>query len=443
MLAGLAWHGPLRQRDCTNLTGFREPSTAQLDQFVASGLVVKFGDNRARMMALNPNFPALHELRALVRAVEPQPPEPTLPLSRDLVVPRHDVTVEAYRELFGPWRQTAILLIVASSGGEVARGELEQRMLRIGTKKFETGEALEILRKRRLVVGTARHVRVAPTFAAAGALVAFARAFTTAVPSYRLEIPTVTEQPQLPEGSNYGYRGEGIGIAPLFGRPGRYRVLAALAIYGSLGRSELMAASVASPNTIDRLVAKKWIYSQRSSRANVARVALQIANVPARNQLLPLLKRMAERWPPRPIIGNDERVRDPGPPVKVPMDGYFGSPVLSETLLTTAAMGRADIQMVHRSVHRHDRHEIVRALETFDAFGIMRRCRLDGRDDGGYELNPDWFAAAELQALLDALLDVYPRYRSRARGAEAIMPPRRLKRKLNATKHEGRKKPTL
>jgi hypothetical protein len=107
-------------------------------------------------------------------------------------------------------------------------------------------------------------------------------------------------------------------------------------------------------------------------------------------------------------------------------------------LLTLAAMGQADISMLERAIHVHDMQEIARAAETFDSYGILRRCRLDGRNRAGFELNPEWVAAAELRALLDALLNLEQRYRSRAAGAEAAMPPRRLKRKVNAQRRERR-----
>lgn len=268
----------------------------------------------------------------------------------------------------------------------------------------------------------------------------FVRAFVTAVPQYRLEVTTVPEKARLRPGGNYGYRGTGEGTPPLFGQPGRYRVLAALAIHGTLSRAEVLSAAKATPTTLDTLVKTGWVRSKRAARANVARVALTIGNVAGREHLVPLLKCMAERWPPIAIPAAKDQPHDPGPPAHIPLDRYFGSHTRSEVLLTVAAMGQADIQMVHRAIHQHDRHEVVRALGTYEAFGILRHCRLDGRDHAGFELNSDWFAAAELRALLEALLEHDGRYRARARGALAVMPPLRQKRKTNAQKREQRRK---
>jgi hypothetical protein len=122
--------------------------------------------------------------------------------------------------------------------------------------------------------------------------------------------------------------------------------------------------------------------------------------------------------------------------VRINPSAYFGTPARGNALLTLAAMGKADVSMLARAVSSHDRQELSRALRMFEAFGIVRRCDLDSRQGGGFELDPTWIAAAELRTLLDVLLLMDRRYHGRAGTAEAQMPWLRRRMHEKAVKRQ-------
>jgi len=134
------------------MAGLHEPRRAQLANFEHIGATVRFGNDRVQVIAFNPAFPGLDELRRLILAVEPtRPPEPRLPLPRDLVVPAREVDAHGPRDLFGPWRQTAVLLTVAVCGGEIGLKELQGRLRTIGCAPPDAQDVLRRLKQRGLL----------------------------------------------------------------------------------------------------------------------------------------------------------------------------------------------------------------------------------------------------------------------------------------------------
>jgi len=445
MLAGLAHHGPMRLRDMTNLAGGHEPQPTQLQHFVASGLVVRFGTERTTMMALNPAFPAVEELVALIRDVEPEPPHPRLPLLRDFVVPSPVVNPEEHRELFGPWRQTAILLTIANAGGAMTTTTLNGAMKSIRSRVLETRKTLKALVERRLVVVEGEMVRLHPKFAAAKALVRFSKAFCKAMSAYALrpapsepKPPATRLPPEAGQRRSY-FNPAPVGPPPIVGRPPRYRVLAVLAVHGTVGMTDaLKAANVGNP-VAQKLIADGFVATVVNARTNVSRRAIAIApGLVGRDEFIALLRRVEQRWPVPRTTALSGLAASNRTKVGILGQAYFGSPSRSEVLLTIAAIGTADLAMLRRAIPNHDIQEISRAVRTWEAYGIVRQVPFEGRPQGGFELNPDWFAATEMRSLLDALLSAEPRYAGRAAGAEGVMPAQRRKRKENAARRTRR-----
>jgi hypothetical protein len=436
MLAGLAHFGTLRVRDATDMAGLYEPTREQLANFDAIGMTVRFGDARVQLVALNPGFPAIDELRRLILAVEPEPPgQPRLVVPRDLVVRGREIGPHGPRDLFGSWRQTAAILTIAAGGGVIALEELQGRLRSAGCKPFDVREALRRLEARGLVETEAMRVRLHPDFSATAELVAFTRAFLTAMPDYRLGVNHV-EAPLHKDVGRYAYGG-GDGLPELFGRPVRYRVFVTLAVHGPMRRQDVITIAQSSYCAFERLVHDGWLRSNAHARGNLSRRAVTIANVPARDAFLALLRRMAERWPAPDAATRMDGVpdMDPGPPTGIAPSAFFGTPARGDALLTLAAMGKADVSMLARAVPAHDRQELSRALRMFEVFGIVRACNLDSRR-GGFEMDPTWIAAGELRALLDALLEADKRYRGRAGTAVPQMPWRRLRMHEKALKRQ-------
>lgn len=443
ILAGLAHYGPLRLRDATEMAHMREPSREQLGNFDRIGATVRFGNDRVQVIAFNRTFPGLQELRRLILAVEPtRPPEPRLPLPRDLAVPACEVHAHGPRDLFGPWRQTAALLTVAVCGGEIGLNELQGRLRTIGCAPPDALDVLRKLEERGLISVAGDRVGFAASFRACGELVTFARAFVEHMPTYRLAIHQKSTQPLHQDRGRYSYGG-GAGLPEIFGRPVRYRAFVTLAVHGPMRRQDLVSIAHVGDGAFDRLVRDGWLYRAPYVRGNLSRTGVTIGNIPGRENFLALLRRMAERWPAPDARSGIEVGADvgPGPAVRISPSAYFGTPARGHTLLTLAAMGKADVSMLARAVSSHDRQELSRALRMFAAYGIVRTCELDGRGKGGFELDPTWVAATELRGLLDALLRTDQRYHGRASAAEEQMPQRRFRMREKAVKRRRNASP--
>lgn len=208
-----------------------------------------------------------------------------------------------------------------------------------------------------------------------------------------------------------------------------------------MSRVELQTTARLGTGVLERMFQENWLHRVRAPERNIARTAITIADVPGRSELIALLRKMAERWPPGPKTRPHAAARiDPGPPVKMNALSYFGfrpygqvySPK-SEVRLTLHAMKHADISMLARAIPGHDRQEISRALETFRAFGILRINPREHRN-GGYEFDPEWVAASEISTLLDVLSTTERRFDGRAAAAEAVMPRNRMGQRKKARK---------
>ena len=434
----------MRRRDVTNLTGGDEPKTEQLLGFEKSGMVVRFGTPRVVMMALNPAVPAVAELRKLIRAVEPKKPtKPALPLPADLVIPNVDIDPDGPREMFGPWRQTAILLTIGNASGEISLKTLYASMQSIRAKPFETRATLGILGERGLTVVTKTKARINPKFIARDAFVKFAKRFCEAMPAYALRPAEIIERPHAPRRGprdsqrRHFFNVPAAGAPPIVGREPRYRFLAVLAVNSALSMTDALKAANVGPGTMRKLAADGFISTGPYAKSNLARRAVGIAkDLTGRHEFIALLRRVEEHWRvPRIEALADAKMPDHKKTIVRARD-YFGSPVRSEVLMTIAAMGCADISMLRRAIPDFEFQEIARAARTWEAYGIVRTGPLDGRQARGFELNPGWYAATELRDLLDVLMNAEPRYRGRAAGAEGVMPAGRRKRRENARKRE-------
>ncbi|MDP9105426.1 MAG: hypothetical protein M3N49_05790, partial [Candidatus Eremiobacteraeota bacterium] len=396
----------------TNLTGGDEPKPEQLLGFEESGLIVRFGTPRVVMMALNPAFPAVAELRKLIRAVEPKrPTKPTLPSPADLVVPNVDVDPDGPREMFGPWRQTAILLTIGNAGGEIPLKVLYGAMSTIRAKPFETRKSLDALAERGLTNIVGQRVRFHPKFSGQNALVAFARRFCRLLPQYALRTAERIERPQAPirepgdSQRRHFFNVPAVGAPPIVGSEPRYRILAVLAVNGPLSVTDTVKAADVTDKALSHVVDDGFVSTGEYAKSNIARQAVAIASgITGRAELIALLRRIEEHWPvPRVKALHAAQTPNQKKTIVWAKD-YFGSPVRSQVLMTIAAMGCADISMLRRAIPDFEFQEIARAARTWEAYGIVRTGPLDGRRARGFELNPDWYAAAELRALLDVLM---------------------------------------
>jgi hypothetical protein len=212
--------------------------------------------------------------------------------------------------------------------------------------------------------------------------------------------------------------------------------LATLAISGPVAVVDLLKSTKMSPGTYEKLVKDGLLVRTPLSKGSLIRQAVTISpTLAGREELIALLKRIADVWPV-------EHLKSVGPVViprarHLAANCYFGSKMRSEILLTIAAVGIVDVAILKRMMNKHDPAELSRGVRMWQAYGIVRDQRLDGRATG-YELNPDWYAATELRALLDVLTAADGRFAARAAGVEIVMPPRRLKRRQNAAKAKKR-----
>lgn len=399
------------------LSGWSNPQPQQYENFLATGLIVVYGPYNSRVFALNPNFPAAEELKALVRALLPRTKgNPRLAVPDLEIVPAH-VSMVGPRDIFGWWYQTAAILATASQGGILSHGGIEDCLKLLGARGAKRRHALAVCEKRRVLRVTPAGVEIHPNFHARDELIAFATAFAEVRPDFNLR-PKIVPPPQANPTPFNGYKwGAGNvggddrpagnraaldGTPVLFGSVARYRVLATLAVHGSVGARMLQVAARVLEETYLKMLSDGWLARCKVPGRRTANWAVSIAeDVPGRTQLIALLRRMADRWPvsetePLPITPTKTS------PKTVRLDRYFGSRIRSETLLTLAAFESADVTTLFNGTAT-DRGRIKHALDMLRHFGIVRGAGNEGNAHM-YELDPTWFAANELRDLLDALI---------------------------------------
>lgn len=86
----------------------------------------------------------------------------------------------------------------------------------------------------------------------------------------------------------------------------------------------------------------------------------------------------------------------------------FGSPGRTDILVLVAGMGRSFPRELAR-LTKLPMTTIIRNLDDFERAGILVSVRLGGTRE--VRLNPEYVAAKELTALLEALVEREPRYR--------------------------------
>jgi hypothetical protein len=196
---------------------------------------------------------------------------------------------------------------------------------------------------------------------------------------------------------------------------GRLKIFVTLAMVGPMNPMALSQASLTTNALQKTLVEAGWLSKTSHEIGNRSKIAIGLSpSIPGYKAFIGLLRKLNERWPTDPkAIGLQNVTLPPGEPAKI--ETFFGRGARSEVMLTLAAMKMADATMLQDAIPSFDVQEIHRALRTFVTYGIVRQTRFDGNRPG-FELDPTWFAAAELRRLLNALLRLDERYLGRAAG---------------------------
>jgi hypothetical protein len=437
MLLSLAAHGPMRLQDAVSASWAGFPTNDGLANLDATGLIVRYGTDRVRMIALNPAFPALEQfvrlLRGIYTSVSDRPSPPSLPVSG--APPPMGIVNGDSTDLFGFRFQTICIFATCRAGGTLDLATLERLVKSQGGIIGHFRRAIKATEERLILQSAGKSVIVHPDFPHPDALVDFVNAFVLAQPEYNFAVPpkqrkrrNVSQRLRKMRGRRYdwkegprkssvplGLQGSTDGTPLLFGSVTRFRVIIALAttsaipsVYlrrdGRIGIGTYMR--VKSEGLID--VAEVVIGRHRSfCRLNPA--------LPAYPELVRLAQALATNWPVPIRVPPDPVPLDIFSPAesRVSIQQYFGSSARSETLLTLSALGQGNVAAIRRSVKLHDRHEVSRALEMFTHFDILRLSP-NAITKKTYELNPDWFAATELRDLLEALRKIDGRYDARA-----------------------------
>jgi hypothetical protein len=399
------------------MSGWAHPQPQQYNNFLATGLIVVYGPKNARVFALNPAFPGADELAHLIRALLPKPDAaPRLELPGLDIVPA-EVSRVGPRDIFGWWYQTAAILAVASQGGSLRKDQIDDALRLLGCVACKRVHALSVCEGRRVLAVSADGVSLHPAFQAKQELIAFASAIAEKRSEFNLR-PKIAPPPVANPTPFNGYlwalgevggddrpagnRAALDGTPVLFGSVARFRAFSTLAVHGSVGARMLQVAARIREETYLKLVSEGWLARCKVPGRRTANWAVSIAeDVPARDQLIALLQRMAERWP---VVDTESLpiVATKTSPKTVRLERYFGSKVRSETLLTLAAFGSSDVTTLFNGIAR-ERGRIKHALDMFCHFGMVRQAGFEG-NARMYELDPTWFAAAELKELLTALV---------------------------------------
>lgn len=452
ILVALAHLGPLRLREVLDLADSQEDAVLR---FLRSGIIVKYGNAQAKMLALNPRLPAFKEFKALVRAIEPSPQaKPRLKrVKGEIAFP--EVDTRSLRDLCGGWHLTATVLNVAASDGTIKTEDLRRALRFQRTNSVQRARLLQTLVDRNIISIKRDNTIISDRFPAAPQLIAYAKALLKVLPEFDLRGDAKEWQPATSGTKRHGLidwkRDEGqaerpSGIGPsndgtplLFGTVSRFRTLTSLAVNGSMRPADLVAANRMNPSTYRLLLSDGWIGRSSASRGRTTRAVVDISSaLPARDEYIALLRKLAEKWPPRKI----DHTSGGGAVMahsEFDIGKCFGSVPRTETLLTLAAMGSADVSTIRHSASSTDYGAVRRTILMLQHYGIVRYTEREGSAKM-VELDPTWFAAAELRTLLDALIPIDGRYAGRANSAEGEMTEKRVQMRDNARKRSAKAK---
>ena len=430
MLVALAVHGPMRIQDAVDLSLATYPSNEQFDSFEATGLINRFGSERSRMIALNPAFPAIEELRILLRALTDQPiPSPRLPYSESH--PSNKPVEHDHLDLFGHKFQTIAILAVAHDG-RMSLPDLRRVLRKQGGTTQNIEGALAGVAKRQLLEVVGDSIRLHSQFQAKHALTTFVKSFTAILPDYRMTIPRVFAKEKPVPDKRYDWKEGPVGrrvaagvqasidrVPLLFGTVIRFRVLVALATNGPMSPNDLIRTTKVSRHTLFTFKEEGLLVSAKVIEKRQRSLYAINPGIPAYDELVKLARVLGTQWVPAGKPPASEIV--PGifePTTWTPgLKRYFGSATRTETLLGLSALGQANVSSLCGSVKTHDRHEIERSLLMFRNYEIVKY--VDEKEKRKrFELNPAWFAAMELAALLVALrkLDTRHHFRELSRS---------------------------
>jgi hypothetical protein len=412
MLVALAVHGPMRIQDAVDLSLGRYPCND--DSFEASGLVVRFGSERSRMIALNTAYPALSELQTLLRALaDTSLGSPRLPISD--ADPRVGAVKHDHSNLFGYKFQT-LTLVLTSLEGSVLLSDLRGFLRKQAAAPTHVNAAIAALKRRKLLDVVEDRITFHKEFAAKQELIAFVTAFTSQLPDYPFTVPPKDRAKAKRPEERYDWKKGPVGrehpagvqassdrIPLLFGSVVRIRVLVALATFEQMTPTTLMINTGCDRATYATLLDEGLLTSGSKIEGRQRTACAINPGMPAYTELVALAKILATRWPPTgssPATALsthlEPRTWKPG------LQRYFGSPARTAALLTLSAIGPANVSTLRAAIKMHDRHEVERSLLMFRNYGILRYVN-EKEKRKRFELNPDWFAAKELAALLAAL----------------------------------------
>jgi hypothetical protein len=262
ILGTLAHLGPLRFQEVVDYADCCEDA---LRTFVRSGTIVMYGNERARMFALNPRMPAFKEFNALVKAIEPAPQEKPRLERVKVEIAFPEVDTKSLRELCGGWHLTATVLNVATSGGTIKAEELRRAPRFQRTNGVKRARTLQTLVDRGIISVERDFVTISDDFPATRQLIAYAKAILKMLPEFDLRDDAKEWQHTISGTKRHGLidweRDEGkaerpTGIAPsndgtplLFGTVSRFRTLTTLAVNGPMRPADLFAATRMNQST--------------------------------------------------------------------------------------------------------------------------------------------------------------------------------------------------
>lgn len=451
ILIALARLGTLRMNDAVRLSGGSFPGPTEFANFEKTGLCVRFGSDRTRLIALNPGYPAADKLRDLLMALPAEPMEKRLP-SPSIDVPSVPIRDWNALEIFGPRTQTTVVIAVCLSNGQMDATSLRNIVRRGGALVQNFTNSLNSLQARGVIVVENTMVSLDPTIPKARLI-----AFVETLLKNHLEHQNFKREPQRPvtdvrDSVNsripwrakpkgrirpVGMEASADGAPLLFGSNARFRTLTALAVHQPLPPNELLRITQLGRNTLANFAKAGFVVVEDYTSGRYRRLVHINPAIPAHDELIRLLVRLESKWPSKTPNSWDLQRRSPGG--KYEWDRglfkYFGSENRTETLLMLASFGRADNSTIHRALPAYDRHEGTRTFDMLRHYGIVRYSTKEG-NARMVELDPDWFAARELRAILDALLTCDPRFEGKKYASESAMSSRRKKMRQNATERD-------
>ncbi len=419
-LVALAVHGPLSVKQLQVIAHTRH--IGRFKQLEHIGLITIWGKKGfSRKVGLSKNFPGRVQLRDLLREIGKHEgvSQPIKIKKKGLKIgPQSAATHILADHVFGGHSRTVILLALAHLG-KVRILDLQRTLAfrRIDLIKFMTfWKSVGVLRF------DDHHVELHRGWYAYSQLHAFRIAVTKQLPGI---VPTAIKQiavrTRLSKRGKFDWRQKAVardsrplGVKPsadgcplLFGSDARRRILVTLAVNGTMRPEQLRRAAqisgsleITEGDLVVRLLQSRKGFPQ-GLRINPA--------FPAHSQFIALLQKMDQRWPAQRVTF----LRGPkswrGAKTQFTWNGridrIFGSFARSETLLLLCALGPSTLKQIRRHMHS-DIGEVMRALRMWRHYDIIR----GGDGQKAWELNPDWFAAKELYALLKALIGTNPRY---------------------------------